>query len=211
MPPHVVTWFAPARFVAVTGHDLARFAPELIAAVFALITLSVVFVYIRRLNARHARLLTHLESELAERRRAEEALRASEGFYHSLVESLPAAILRKDLDGRFTFGNQKFYAALEVQQPEQFVGQTDLDFYPRDLAEKYRADDRRVIGSGEVFETVEEHVTPHGERLFVQVIKTPLRDPQGRAIGVQGIFWDVTARKRAEEQLVAQNEKLQEM
>jgi PAS domain S-box-containing protein len=148
---------------------------------------------------------------LAERRRAEEALRASEGFYHSLVESLPAAILRKDLQGHFTFGNQKFYAALEIERPDQLVGRTDLDFFPKPLAEKYRADDRRVIGSGETFETVEDHVNPHGEKLFVQVIKTPLRDLEGRVIGVQGIFWDVSARKLAEEQLVAQNVKLQEM
>ena len=45
----------------------------------------------------------------------------------------------------------------------------------------------------------------------MQVIKTPLHDAQGRVIGVQGIFWDVTERKRAEEQLLLQNIRLQEM
>jgi PAS domain S-box-containing protein len=183
----------------------------IIAALFGVVTLFIAWVYIRRLDAQHARLLSHLQTELAERRRVEDALRSSEGFYHSLVESLPASILRKDLDGRFTFGNRKFYAALEIEHSGQFVGKTDLDFYPAELAEKYRADDRRVIETGAVFETVEDHVTPHGEKLSVQVIKTPLHDPQGRIIGVQGIFWDVTARERAEEQLRAQNLLLQEM
>jgi PAS domain S-box-containing protein len=213
MPPAPV--LDPARLVETIpiafDVSLARHAPMLIAAVVAVIALSFVYGYVRRLNVRHARLLSHLETELAEKRRAEEALRAAEGFYHSLVESLPAAILRKDLEGRFTFANQKFYASLEIQHPDQLVGKTDLDFYPRPLAEKYRSDDRRVMASGELFETVEEHVTPHGERLHVQVIKTPLRDTQGRVNGVQGIFWDVSARKKAEEQLVAQNLRLQEM
>ncbi len=215
MPP--VPWYSVSPWLARIGPlgavdvNLLRFAPEIIAAAVAIIALSIVAVYVRQLNDRHSRLLLHLENELSERRRAEEALRASEGFYHSLVESLPAAILRKDVEGRFTFGNQKFHAALDIQDPKQLLGKTDLDFFPKALAQKYRGDDLRVMESGEVFETIEEHVNPHGERLHVQVIKTPLRDPSGRIIGVQGIFWDVSERKRAEQQLVAQNVKLQEM
>jgi signal transduction histidine kinase len=68
-----------------------------------------------------------------------------------------------------------------------------------------------VVESGAVFETVEEHVNPHGETLFVQVVKTPLHDAEGRAMGVQAIFWDVTERKQAEQQLVSQNLRLQDM
>lgn len=209
--PLVLSASASAGMFAASGFSISRYAPEFIAAVVAFVALSVVAVYVRRLNVRHARLLSDLETELAERRRAEEALRASEGFYHSLVESLPAAILRKDLSGRFTFGNQKFYAALGIEHPDQLVGKNDFDFFPKALAEKYRADDLQVIETGVVFETVEDHVNPQGDALFVQVIKTPLYDTLGRVIGVQGIFWDVSARKKAEEQLVAQNVKLQEL
>ncbi len=191
--------------------DVSRFAIEIIAGTITIVSMLVVLLYVRQMNSRHQTLLAHLENELAERLKAQEALMASEGFYHSLVESLPAAILRKDLEGCFTFGNQKFYAALEVTEKTQLLGKTDLDFFPKPMAEKYRADDRRVMESREPLETVEEHVNPHGENLYVQVIKIPLIDPQGRVSGVQGIFWDVTARKRAEEQLLSQNIKLQEM
>ena len=165
---------------------------------------------IARLKRGHARLLAHLETELTERRRAEEALRASEVFYHSLVESLPQSILRKDAEGRFSFGNRRFCAELGLAL-DQVVGRTDFDFFPADLAGKYREDDARVIATGATLEAVEEHVRPGGETMYVQVIKTPLLDPDGRVIGVQGIFWDVTGRKRAEEQLQAQNLLLQEM
>lgn len=202
---------ASCVFWAVVTHETTLISGMIIAGVIVLLTLVVVAVYVHRLNQRHEGLLLHLENQLAEKRRAEEALKASEGFYHSLVESLPAAILRKDVNGRFTFGNQKFYAALDILAPDQLVGKTDLDFFPRELAEKYRADDRRVMDSDSVFETVEEHINPHGEKLYVQVIKTPLHDSQGSIIGVQGIFWDVTARKRAEQRLVEQNIRLEEM
>lgn len=167
-------------------------------------------VYVMRLKRSHVRLLSELETQLAELRRTEKALRESEVFYHSLVESLPQSILRKDLTGRFTFVNQRF--ALALGKPlEEIIGRTDLDFFPTELAQKYRADDARVVESRKGFETVEEHVTRSGEKLYVQVIKTPLYDPAGQTIGVQGIFWNVTERKRAEEQLHAQNVRLQEM
>ncbi len=191
--------------------DLSEHALAIVAAVVAILCMLVVAVYLHQLGNRHARLLAHLESELIERQKAEEKLKASEGFYHSLVESLPAAILRKGLDGRFTFGNQKFYAAVGVHHPDQIEGKTDLDFFPQALARKFQADDRRVIETGQPFEAVEENVTPQGETIHVQVIKTPLTDTQGRITGVQAIFWDVTERKKAEEMLVSQNIRLQEM
>jgi PAS domain S-box-containing protein len=135
-----------------------------------------------------------------ERKRAEEALEKSEAFYHSLVESLPQNIFRKDLDGRFTFANAKFCTEIGTTL-HQLVGKTDSDFFPPDLALKYRADDLRVIDTGKSFEVIEEHVTPHGETLYVQVIKTPVYDAAGRVIGTQGIFWDITEKYRAEEHL----------
>ncbi len=64
-----------------------------------------------RMRKRHSDLSTDLEEVAAERRRAVKALRETEVFYHSLVETLPQNILRKDLDGRFTFANQRFCAS----------------------------------------------------------------------------------------------------
>ena len=146
------------------------------------------------------RTLAHGLRYAIERKRAEEALQKSEAFYHSLVESLPQNIFRKDLEGRFTFGNGRFCS--EMGKPlDQLVGKTDFDFFPPDLAAKYRADDVMVIESGKPFEVVEEHVTPTGGKLYVHVIKTPVHDALGKLIGTQGIFWDVTEKFRSEEQL----------
>jgi two-component system NtrC family sensor kinase len=192
------------------ANGLSRWSPLIFAASAGAALLVATGLYVHRLNRSHRRLLADLESELAERQRVDEALRASEGFYHSLVESLPQSILRKDMEGRFTFGNQNFCNSLGRPLAE-IIGKSDLDFFPAALAEKYRHDDRLVLETGRVFETVEEHVTAHGETNYVNVIKSPLRDALGALIGVQGIFWDVTERKRAEEQLLIQNERLQEM
>ena len=143
------------------------------------------------------------------RERAEAALRDSEAVYHSLVETLPQNILRKDLDGRFTFGNRNFLRELG-RSAEDVIGKTDYDFFARELADRYRRDDRRVTETGQQMDAVEEHVTPAGEKLYVQVMKTPVRDADGRILGIQGIFWDVTARKLAEQELERTNRQLAE-
>ncbi|HZN68806.1 MAG TPA: ATP-binding protein [Tepidisphaeraceae bacterium] len=144
-----------------------------------------------------------------QRLRTEEVLREAEAVYHSLVETLPQNIFRKDLDGKVTFGNSNYCKVLGMSQ-DQLLGKTDFDLFPHHLAERYRKDDHWVIENRKVFDTVEEHVTPSGKRLYVQVMKTPVYGPGDRVVGVQGIFWDVTERKLAEQELERKNKLLEE-
>ena len=148
-----------------------------------------------------------LIADITQRKKAEQDLINSEAFYHSLVEHLPQNILRKDLKERFTFANQRFCAMLG-KPLEDIIGKTDFDFYPPALAEKYQRDDRYVIRTGQIFETIEENQAPNGEKTYVNVIKTPIYDVRGQIIGIQGIFWDITERKRFEERLQKANQEL---
>ena len=138
--------------------------------------------------------------DITQHREAEEKLRHSEALYHSLVETLPQNIFRKDLQFRFTFANQQFCRVLG-KPLEEIVGKTDFDFFPAALARKYQGDDARVLDTGEPYETVEEHQPPGGSKMFVQVVKTPLRDGNGKILGLQAIFWDITQERAAEENL----------
>ncbi|MBI5383245.1 MAG: response regulator [Verrucomicrobia bacterium] len=148
-----------------------------------------------------------LERSLAEEERAKDALRNSEAFYATLVESLPQFIIRKDREGRFTFANQRFCKALG-QPLAEILGRTDHDFYPRHLADKYHRDDQRVMATRFPIDTVEANIAPDGTNMFVHVIKTPLVDATGQVSGIQGIFWDVTERKKIEEQLAYERDLL---
>jgi sigma-B regulation protein RsbU (phosphoserine phosphatase) len=145
--------------------------------------------------------------DITVRKAAEERIRNSEALYHSLVETLPQNIFRKDLSERFTFANQRFCQTLG-RPLEEILGKTDFDFFPPQLAAKYQQDDRRILETGQPLETIEEHQPPGGEKLYVNVVKTPLYDSAGRIIGLQGIFWDITERKRAEERIQKATEEL---
>ena len=142
------------------------------------------------------------------------AVRDSEALYHSLVDTLPMNVFRKDAEGRYTYVNALFCAP--VGKPiDQLLGRTDFDVFVPELAAKYRQADLRLLAGREAVEEVEEHRTaacgPHcrcgrrgaddSDTTFVQVVLTPVLDAAGRAVGSQGVFWDVTPRVAAERRL----------
>lgn len=129
--------------------------------------------------------------------RTQAALSDSEALYHSLVDQLPMCMLRKNLDGQFTFANDRFLD-WENKSADEVIGRTDFDLFPEDLARKYQADDRQVIETGEVLDTVESHRVQGGDIRYVQILKTPVFDAERSVVGTQVLFWDVTEKYVAE-------------
>jgi diguanylate cyclase (GGDEF)-like protein/PAS domain S-box-containing protein len=141
-----------------------------------------------------------LSRDISSHRADQVRLGDTEALYHSLVDTLPQNVFRKDLDGRLTFVNRK-YCETTGMSCEVLLGKTDFDLYPAELARKYREDDLRVVTAGRLIEAVEEHQPPGRERRFIRVLKSPVRDARGYILGVQGVFWDETDLVRAQEDL----------
>jgi len=128
----------------------------------------------------------------------EEALRVSEERRRTLLSSLPQRILFKDENLRFVVINDVLAKDLGYT-PEELIGKSDYDLFPKELADKYRADDLRVMQSRQIETLVEMNVV-NGQSRYVEVVKAPVID-KGQVIGVLGVFMDITDRKREEEEL----------
>lgn len=117
-------------------------------------------------------------------------IQVSKNLYESLIDSLPQNFFQKDTEGKFTLANPNFCKSLGIPLKD-VIGKTDYDFYPKELADKYRNDDKKVIQKGEVFEDIEEHKLVDGKTIYVHVLKIPVFDNSHKAVGLQCIFWDV--------------------
>lgn len=144
--------------------------------------------------------------DIAERKQAVDALKVGEIKYRTLLENLPQKIFLKDKNLVYISCNENYARDLKIK-PEEIAGKTDYDFYYKDLAEKYVADDKRTMDSGKI-EEIEEKYIQDGREMFVHTVKTPVKDEKNNIIGILGIFWDITDRKRAEEALKESFERL---
>ncbi|MEN8264164.1 MAG: histidine kinase dimerization/phosphoacceptor domain -containing protein [Nitrospirota bacterium] len=141
--------------------------------------------------------------------KTEKRIRESESKYRTLLENLPQKIFYKDRNSVYISCNEKFAKDLKIK-PEEIVGKTDADFFHWKLAEKYRDDDQRIVGSGETEDINEEYIRG-GEKQIVHTVKTPIKNEGGDVTGILGIFWDVTKIMQTRDELKRYREQLEHM
>ena len=144
--------------------------------------------------------------DVTERRRTEEALADSEGRLRAIIDNSPSVIFVKDAQGRYLLAN-KACEGYSGEPPERMIGKSDSDYLPPEYAERFRADDLRVLHTGEVVR-YEEEALLHGQVVMALTVKFPLRDASGQPYAVCGIATDITELKRAGNALRESEERL---
>jgi PAS domain S-box-containing protein len=120
-----------------------------------------------------------------------------------MIDHLPQSICWKDRNSVFLGCNLPFARAFGIEQPGKLIGKTDYDLTSPEMAEIYRADDRRVMESGVAKVNFEEpQQLPDGTKGWLLTSKIPLREQDGTVVGVLVAIEDITARKQAEEERI---------
>jgi PAS domain S-box-containing protein len=125
--------------------------------------------------------------------RAERALQISRSRLEAVLEYTPAVVFIKDAEGKYEFINRKFAELFHVD-PAKFLGSTDCDIHPAEVADAVRANDAYVVAQDRAL-TIEESVPSDGEMREYVSVKFPIPGKDGAKTSVCGIATDITERK----------------
>jgi PAS domain S-box-containing protein len=141
-----------------------------------------------------------LYQDIRSEKETEDKLAAERTIMKTLIDSLPDNVFIKDVEGRILLDNIAHRRLLGFSKFKDVAGKSDRDFFSAELADRYLADDRRIVDSGRPLINYEEPtVDTEGRRRWNLTTKVPVRDGRGRITALVGINRDITERRHAEE------------
>ncbi|HEY9618400.1 MAG TPA: PAS domain S-box protein [Microcoleaceae cyanobacterium] len=150
--------------------------------------------------------------DISDRKRAEIALRESQLFLQTVIDTFPLVVFWKDCHSVYLGCNQRSAQAAGLTSPADIIGKTDYDLpWGATNAAAYQADDREVLESGTAkLGIIETQVRADGSIIWIETNKLPLYNLNNELIGLLGTYQDITDRKRAEAALQQLNQELEQ-
>jgi PAS domain S-box-containing protein len=152
-----------------------------------------------------------ISRDITEQKKLENALLVKQLLLEGIIGNIPDQIYYKDRNSKFVLCNTPVALLAGCSSEKDLIGKSDFDFHPHDMAEQYFKDEQTLMEKGEKFLDHEEQILNKktGELRWNLSSKVPVKDADGKVIGLAGINRDITERKKAEEEIKLKNELLQ--
>jgi PAS domain S-box-containing protein len=137
-----------------------------------------------------------------EHQRVEREILESRMMLKRVIDNIPQYVFWKDKNLNYLGANIAFVRSAGLKESADIVGKSDFDLSWKESAESYRADDRAVIETGVSKLNYEERqIRPDGSVWWLRTSKLLLIDDAGKAIGMLGIYEEITEQKKLEKAL----------
>ncbi|KUO61196.1 hypothetical protein APF79_13715 [bacterium BRH_c32] len=169
---------------------------------YSLSTLALIFILFRKFNK--FRDLLNLDSKqkedlLKESLKKEEEIIRERILLKTVIDNIPDAIYAKDLECRKTLANKTDLENMNCSSEAEALGKSDYNYFPKEVADAFFKDDQEIIQTGKSVISREEYFyDSNGVKNWLLTSKVPLRDPEGKIIGLIGIGHNITHRKKSE-------------
>lgn len=138
--------------------------------------------------------------DLTDQIKSEERVQSYQAQLRIILDSIPDTIWMKDARGVYLAANQAFLDRVGKRR-EDVLGKTDHDVFPKEYADKYRADDEDVAATRTQKRLEETTVDAKGNVIWAETIKTPVYGSDNALIGVAGVARDITEQKETRKAL----------
>jgi diguanylate cyclase (GGDEF)-like protein/PAS domain S-box-containing protein len=117
----------------------------------------------------------------------------------TLIDWVPDYLWVKDAESRLVVANKALAFDCGRAKTSDMIGLTDYDFHAPEIARAFRADEQKILSSGQPLIDAEESIVDaSGARKWFSSTKVPLRNDRNEIFGLVGIARDITERKRAD-------------
>jgi PAS domain S-box-containing protein len=148
-------------------------------------------------------------NDITEQRELESTILKTKTQQKAILDNIPHLAWLKDNEGRYISVNESFALYHNINASE-IIGKTDHDLYSKELADKYHKNDIEVMQSGKR-QLVEEVKSTRKGKQWIETFKTPIFNEQRKLIGITGISWDITDRKKMESTIKENEEHFREL
>jgi PAS domain S-box-containing protein len=136
---------------------------------------------------------------------------SEKALLRTLVDLLPSLVYVKDRESRFVVANDQCAVYMGGSSPDELIGKTDADFYPPELAAKFRSEEIEVMNDTQIINNEELSLSLTGSKKILLTTKVPLKDNDGKILGLVGTSLDITEYKKIEEARLASESNLQSL
>ncbi|MDD2763604.1 MAG: CHASE domain-containing protein [Opitutaceae bacterium] len=156
------------------------------------------------INAR-TRAVTLAERMIRDLRATEADLHRERRMMDAFMHSAADLVYFKDEQSRFIRCSDSVARQIGLTDSRELIGKTDFDFFAEAHARAAFEDEQKIMRSGQpIVDLREKEVFPDGRVRWLLTTKMPLRDEEGRIVGIFGINKDITELSIAEEKLRSQ-------
>jgi PAS domain S-box-containing protein len=143
-----------------------------------------------------------LYQDITAQKQSEAALRYERDLLQVFMDNIPDSVYFKDVESRFLRINKTQAQFLKLDNPENAIGKTDMDFQPLEMAQQFIDEEKQIVETGQpIINRVEFSPTEDGKPRWLSATKVPVKDSSGAVIGTIGISRDITEQKESQENL----------
>ncbi len=152
-----------------------------------------------------------ISRDYTKQKQLEEALAKEKELLQKLMDNIPDFIYFKDIDSKYVRINKAVADSLQIKEMSEIYGKCDHDFFPKEVSDVFLTHEKEILSTGNaIIGKIEKSFKSDGTPIWLSTTKMPIKDEDGKIVGIVGVSRDVTAAELTKQSYQHAKEKAEE-